>query len=148
MKRIFIRKSTILSLALMVVGSSEGQQQDHFVVLPASAAREITSGQTWELTRADIDGLEASLSQIAALKLEGLPPSVHIEHPERYFRQYVALIRAGKQKVYVNASCNLQGTSDWHRRLVVVSDGGMCYWQAIYDPKTLKFSSLRINSRA
>jgi hypothetical protein len=142
------RRLLIVSLALLLVTTVQGQEERRFVVLPARAAGAIASGGTWQITKADIDGLEASLSQISGLRAEGWRSSIHIKNPEQYFRQYVAIIRDSKKGIYVNAFCNRQDLSYWRDRLVVVDDGATCYWQAVYDPITKKFSSLRINSRA
>jgi hypothetical protein len=137
----------LVSLALLTVMGAEGQQEQRFVVLPVRAAAGIANSGTWQPTKADLDGLEANLSQISGLKADGWNASVHIDHPEQYFRQYVAIIRAGRMTIYVNAFCDKQPLSYWRDRLVVVDDGATCYWQALFDPTTKKFSALTINAR-
>jgi hypothetical protein len=125
------------------------------VVLPPGGAgdlakREIEKHGAWEPTKEDIDGLEVSLGQVSQLKPEDWPASssVRIEHPERYFRQYVGVVRGGKKMIYVNAFCSEIAPLDWQKRLVVILDGGACVWQAIYDPSAKRFRSLRINGVA
>ena len=71
---------------------------------------------------------------------------IHINHPER-FRQYVPVRRAGQPLLYLNAFCDEQPPNSWRKRLVIVSDGATCYWQAFYDPKRKSYSTLAINGR-
>ena len=117
-----------------------------FVLLPASEATLIPNEGTWQPAKADIDGLEARLQQLSSVKAEDRSASqITIDHPRQYFRQYVAAIREGKQLIYINAFCDEAQFPDWHRRLVVVFDGGSCYWQALYEPVTHGFSALLVH---
>jgi hypothetical protein len=106
--------------------------------------------QSWEPTVAEIDGLEANLPQISTMSESGPGPSRHIGDPRHYFRQYMAIVEAGKQKIFVNSLCRIDAEDSikWRKQLEIVYDGGTCYWQAIYDPSTQKFSNLRINGVA
>jgi hypothetical protein len=72
----------------------------------------------------------------------------HIDQPDQYFRQYLAVVVNGKKTIFVNALCSIEAGEDWRKRLIVVSDGGKCYWNAVYDPITQTFSNLVINGRA
>jgi len=94
--------------------------------LPSSEARSNWKG-SWQPSKADIDGLEASLPQLVGLKAD---ERRRIEHPERYFRQYLGIIRDGKKLIYVNAPCQIADARYWREHLVSVFDGGSCYWQA------------------
>jgi hypothetical protein len=131
-----------------------GKNKPDFVLLPASetiaySQRFAESGvhvESWEPTVADIDGAETSLSQISALSDNN--PGGHIEHPDQYFRQYLAVSIAGKKSIFLNAVCTVQEDNVWRKRLVFVFDGGKCFWHATYDPSTRKFSGLRINGPA
>ena len=141
----------ITGILLVQLTASRGQSDQRAVILPQGGAREIARGGTWQPTKEDIAGLEASLEQVSHLKPENGPASSsdHIEHPEGYFRQYVGVIRAGKRRIYVNAFCSdFPPPPDWQKRLVVILDGGTCVWQAIYDPSAKRFLSLRINGVA
>lgn len=140
-------KFQIVSVLLLLVTSAQAQQK--FVILPARLATKIAKQGTWQPTKADIDGIEANLSQVSKLQAENWKsPAIRIDHPETYFRQYIAILRDGKRRIYVNAFCAKEFLSDWRDRLIVVDDGATCFWQALYDPATKKFSSLTINSRA
>lgn len=139
----------IVGFCLVMFTAAQAQEAQHYVILPASAAGEIAKEGTWHPTKADIDGLETNLSQVSSLQAENWKsPKIRIEHPEKYFRQYVAIIQSGKRKIYVNAFCEREDLAQWRKHLVIVDDGGTCFWQALYDPATKKFSHLRINGRA
>jgi hypothetical protein len=141
-----MRSLDLLVLCIFVLGA-QAQQEANFVVLPAEATSGIIATEgTWKPIKIDIDGAEANISQIASLKAEIWPPAVHIDHPERYFRQYVPIRQKGRKLLYVNAFCD--APNYWRTQLVIVADGATCYWQALYDPATERYSHLTINGHA
>ena len=93
-------------------------------------------------SKLQIETLEANLPHISDLKSSGAANGEKIAHPEQYFRQCVALVRAGQRLIYVNGLCQVQDISYWRDRLAIVMDGGNCFWQAWYDPATEMFLSL------
>jgi len=103
-------------------------------------------------TKADIDGLEANLQQITELSRKGKYSWMLIEHPERYFRQYVGVLQGGEKRIYVNAFCGFNnGTlapKDWRNRLIHISDGGNGVWRSLYDNTSKTFLELSINGIA
>jgi hypothetical protein len=119
-----------------------------FVVLPVSAAAEMIRGREWKPADADIGGLEASLPLVSHLRAENrfAVGDRHIEHPERYFRQYFPVVRNGKGLIYVNAFRD--ESPNWRQHIVVIMDGGTRCWQAFYDPAAHVFLTLRINGEA
>jgi hypothetical protein len=133
------------------------QQQQRFVVLPAREAKAVASMYPkngpemvtgiWQPSRADIENLEINLSQIAELTPKGWPPVVRIEHPKKYYRQYIGVFQGGKRRIFVNAFLNIADARDWHNRLVVVQDGDINFWHAMYDPTSQRFSDFEINPR-
>ena len=140
-------------------GNSGTRAGIEYVLLPPSEVTtyaKVFSGdpkaevQSWEPTVADIEGLEANLPQISSLTESKSDSRRHIDDPRSYIRQYVAIMQAGKPQIFVNAFCSNEapGFNEWHRRLEVVADGGTCFWHAVYDPSTEKFSDLEINGRA
>jgi hypothetical protein len=64
-----------------------------------------------------------------------------------YQRQYFGLVKQGRWIVRANFFCDAHG-KDWQREPVMVKDGGDCYFQLEYDPKTGRFSELAINGEA
>ena len=65
-----------------------------------------------------------------------------------YSFQYQGRIEKGVPHIYVNAFCNAAGAEDLHSRFRVVLDGGTCFFNVAYDPKTRRFTELRINGEA
>jgi len=126
------------------------RRTSQFVVLPASSAMGIAGSGTWEVTAADIGILEVNLPEISMLKVQRWQSSITtgIDHPERYFRQYVAIVRQRKRLILVNAFCNRDALSYWHEHLVTVFDGGSCCWRAYYDLATESFFDLTVNGVA
>ncbi len=124
--------------------------RDMFVVLDAGSAVWIPKDGTWKPSMADIYYVEASLRQVSTLKATNWPADsgIRIDHPERYFRQYVGVIWKGKKLIYVNALCNATFIGYWRETLVRIMDGGTCYWQAFYDPALGTFTALTINGVA
>ena len=87
--------------------------------------------------------------QVAELKIRGWEATnIRIDHPDKYFRQYVGVRHRGKRQIYINAFCDDRPPSDWRTRFYVVIDGATCDWHAFYDPGTKTFSDLTINGRA
>jgi hypothetical protein len=149
---------TIAILLVSFIVGAQGQQEIRFALLPASEtaslAREYPkSGPDkidggWQPNKAVIDNLEANLPHISELRSFGAPNGEKIEHPNTYFRQYLAVIRGGQRKIYVNAMCDVKYSKDWRTHLAIVMDGGSCFWQAWFDPATEKFTDFYINGRA
>ena len=152
------RKIMTALLLIILVPNMPGQQQQRSVLLPADEVRAVSNRYSrersdkitgsWQPTKGDLDGLEANLPQISKLEIYGWDSKIHIDQPDKYFRQYVAVLVGGKKKIFVSAFCDQEPPPDWHDRLFLVIDGATCYWQALYDPLTQMFSNLRINARA
>jgi hypothetical protein len=109
---------------------------------PASQA------ESWEPTLGDMNDVEADLPQITALSKADPDRNRRIENPQKYYRQYLALQINGKRKILLNAICSVDHDANWRKHLVVVIDGGTCFWHAMYDLSTRSFSDLSVNSRA
>ena len=159
--RTWKRVAAILSVCLIT--GAFGQQVQRSTVLPMSEAKAVATrfpkrgpnriSGAWELTKADIDSLEVDLSQISGLPKKNKAPWMQIDHPENYFRQYVGVLQAGQKRVYVSAFCQfMDGDSptspEWKNHVLLVSDGGNCFWQALYDPSSRRFLELWVNGRA
>jgi len=137
------------------------QQEQRWVILPQSEGKFLIGIRplglsnkvtgTWQPAQADVDAAEANLKQISVFPKSNyawLP----IEHPERYFRQYLGLLQGARKLIYLSAYC---GEDDykrapyyWRDRLFMIADGGDCVWKALYDVAAKKFVSLSINGLA
>jgi hypothetical protein len=136
-----------LTLTLLVMTGFQAGGRARFVVLPGSAVKSSVRTQgDWSPTEEDVKSAEQNISQISSLKAENWTGKIRVSHPESYFRQYVPVREAGRKLLYINAFCN-EPPKDWGERLVVVFDGGTCFWQAFYDPERQRFAHLTINGR-
>jgi hypothetical protein len=101
---------------------------------------------SWEPTLGDINDLESDLSQISALSEKLKDANRRIDDPKQYFRQLLAIRMDDKNLIFVNALCRPH--PDWRKHLLVVLDGGKCFWQGTYDPSARTFSNLIVNGVA
>lgn len=92
-------------------------------------------------------GIEDVLSAEAALAehIEA-DASLGVDPLETYARQYVG-IGEGEDVVSVNALCAVDDL-DWEDQLVVVADGGSCFWHATVDLPTSEVLSFTVNGEA
>ena len=147
----------LCNVLLSMVSFAQAGEMQHYVLLPPHSQASITpvllwdkgSYATWTPSRTDIEGLETELPQVSKLKIKGWESTpIRIEHPEKYFRQYVGVRHEGHRRIYINAFIDDPPPPDWQKRLYVVVDGATSYWHAFYDPDTKTFSDLTINARA
>jgi len=66
---------------------------------------------------------------------------------ESYKRQYLGFTHGGVRWILVNSFCeeHLKEEDTWRDRVVLVLDGGLCYFKALYDPSRSQFQQLLIN---
>lgn len=64
-----------------------------------------------------------------------------------YQRQYGGLIRDGRALLHASFFCDALG-HDPQRTLVLVEDGGDCFFQITYDPATRQYDAPRLNGEA
>ena len=105
---------------------------------------------TWAPSQADVDELESNLNQIQDLS-QKYSPDRKVEHPEKYFRQYLGVLEGDRRTIYVNAFCGIdngQPPKDWRKQFEEIMDGGSCVWQALYDISTKRFVALSVNGVA
>jgi len=69
---------------------------------------------------------------------------------ESYKRQYFGFTDGGKKWILVNGFCAGQWKKQdtWHDRVVVVLDGGVCFFRVRYDLLRSQFEQLQINGEA
>lgn len=155
------RKFLFLILFAFSTAAAFAQTEQRGVILPQSEAKPLigqkrftdqpTVSGTWAPSQLDIDGLESNLSQIEDLS-RGFSLYRRVEHPEKYFRQYLGVLEGGRKLIYVNAFCGMinngQPPKGWDEHLEEIMDGGNCVWQALFDIPTKKFVALSVNGRA
>ncbi len=159
MRNALIRIIIVGGVCLLgLVATSIPQTNKQSVVLPESVAKELVRylsyptfkhfDGTWMPVEADVQTMESRLSRITQLASQSGIKDKRMDHPEGFYRQYVGIM-VGKHKfIYINAFCAESSLSYWKQKLVVVSDGGSCFWNVIYDFASGEFSYLQINGYA
>jgi hypothetical protein len=88
----------------------------------------------------------------AIARAEGALPAAVAKEPrakriapklKAYKRQYFGFTSGSKRQIYVNAFCS--ELDDLKKRIVMVKDGGDCFFQAIYDESSKAIVRLSIN---
>src|SRR5690606_25239491 len=68
---------------------------------------------------------------------------------EGYKRQYVAVLNnRGQKEVWINFFCDDWGNDDWKSDIMIVDDGGNCYFSLKVNLATKKYYELYINGYA
>ena len=99
-------------------------------------------GGDWQPSENEIADAKAKLRPYAIAQAkhrnDKLPPW------ERYTFQYQGLVQDGRKVIYVNAFCS-EPPDFSAEQMVVVFDGGVCFFQAYYDTATKSFIRLTFN---
>jgi hypothetical protein len=131
--------------------AEEISSQD-WMVIPKEKAEEKGFGSWlvegdgfWTPSEEDILTLEKALPEFLSQNPTGFfsqPPAW--ERLEEYQRQYVGFMRDGSRLIYGNYFCKNFGI-DWRQNIVMVDDGGDCYFQVEYDLDQGIFIMLMVN---
>jgi hypothetical protein len=101
----------------------------------------------WTPTKAQITELEKLIEPF----LKSHPPAdKRTVNFSTYGRQYYGLTKTGKQYIFLNAFCDPKSFDKdaLRKRMIIVMDGGSCYFQVFFDPIKKEFSDLRYNGVA
>jgi hypothetical protein len=100
----------------------------------------------WSPSPAEIAEAEGKLSTYLTTApnpdANDIPPRL-----DGYGRQYFGITAKGRRILVINAFCRA-GERDFSRRLVIVADGGDCYFQAFYDMIGHRFAGIAVNGYA
>ena len=103
----------------------------------------------WTPSPEQIAMLETQLkSYLAGIKLA--KAKVIAARLGSYKRQYFGYTNGGKRWILVNGFCEgyWKKQDIWRDRVVLVLDGGLCFFQVRYDPTRSQFEQLEINGEA
>jgi hypothetical protein len=104
----------------------------------------------WTPTEEQVLALEAGVADF----LDGEIPAEHygrdiLDRLSYYRRQYFGIgFSEGEQLIYASYFCPGDYFDYWLEGNVAVEDGGECFFQVFYDPKTGRYSELQINGMA
>jgi hypothetical protein len=96
---------------------------------------------TWTPTAGDIEDVEDALKVHIAVETD-----LGVDPLEDYHRQYVGTGEEG-ETVSVNALCTVDHV-DWEDSLILVNDGGTCFWTAQVDVASATVESFSVNGEA
>jgi hypothetical protein len=71
-----------------------------------------------------------------------------VRNLSEYGRQYFGVTIKDRKVIYLNAFCNPSRFDQWKKKMVLVDDGGSCYFQVYFDPARKEFVHLHYNGRA
>lgn len=127
----------------MVFNTDMAQDVGHYSIFPNPTGY-------WTPSELDIQTLEARIEAFLTEHMEDFyqhQPPVEAWLPE-YARQYFGFERDGDQYIYGNFLCDRDLLQDYPNQLVMVEDGGDCFFQFHYNPATQEFSNLMVNGLA
>ena len=110
-------------------------------------SRDITGA--WMPAPSDVAMLEADLPAfLQNAQNDWLRPEPPIwERVPEYMRQYLGIVEGGEEIIYANFFCATNGDT-WRDQFVMVLDGGDCYFQIRYNPKTREFFNFSVNGES
>ncbi|MCQ3930670.1 MAG: hypothetical protein DPW16_09430 [Chloroflexi bacterium] len=126
-----------------MVFNTEAQQFGDYTIFPNPTGY-------WTPSESDIQTLEAHIEVFLTEHIEDiyqhqLPVEAWL--PD-YARQYFGFERDGERYIYGNFLCDRDLLLDYPNQLVMVEDGGDCFFQFHYNPATQEFSNLMVNGLA
>lgn len=66
----------------------------------------------------------------------------------KYARQYVPIVnQLGEKEVWVNCFCQ-SSNDNWKKQIVIVNDGGLCYFNLKINLSTLQYYEFNVNGEA
>ena len=94
------------------------------------------------LLNEDIPELESHL----LIHMQGSYPDIAAKL-DQYQRQYIGFWQQGKLYAFVNAFCDPLNVA-WHSQVVMVNDGGDCYFTTVYDMTEGTFAQTLVNGES
>lgn len=103
----------------------------------------------WTPTEDDVLTLEAKLPAYLKIKIGADHYAYGLwDKLAGYKRQYVGYVLDGEQFIYTNYFCDSFNDDAWKTQLLMVMDGGECFFQVQYQLANQSFVSLSINGFA
>ena len=113
------------------------------VFTPEQAETDLNGDEvTWTPGAEDVEAVETALAEHIEAN-----PDLGVDPLDEYHRQYVGT-GEDSDVVSVNALCEGAGLDDWEDELILVNDGGSCFWQAQVARESLEVESFTVNGEA
>jgi hypothetical protein len=117
------------------------------VIVPKEHFRDPNGEGHWTIKDFDFEDLENRLEKyLRKVPLDDWNKDLPDKF-RKYKRQYIGRIVDGKKTIFINFFCEHFDGDYWKRDLVMVLDGGDCFFNVEYNPQTREFSKLSINGR-
>ena len=117
-------------------------------IAPPTLLGQTRATQFWTPPLGDILSLERQLPDYLRQKVEPRRGETPLwKKAPSYKRQYVGILKSGRRVIYANFFCRAT-SADWLHQLVMVKDGGDCYFRLEYDVTSGRFSELQVNGEA
>ncbi len=91
------------------------------------------------------------LESLVPKYLESYPPinDKPVGNFFEYGRQYFGVTKDNQKLIYLNAFCKPSiFDPQWKKEIILVKDGGGCYFQVYFDPAKKEFIALHYNGQA
>lgn len=137
------------ALSLTFLSTAIAEKKNPVIIFTAAQAQKFGYPQEspfWTPTRRQISLLESQL--LTYLKLNPPKYGSPVLAPLNYGRQYLGVTKGDRKVIFLNAFCETGSSDSWREELVMVEDGGSCYFQVYFDPETRKFLELQYNGMA
>jgi len=104
------------------------------------------SGGDWNPTPTMLTDLKAQIESYvrAQAKAQGR----ELENWQDYTFQYQGQEEKGRKFIFINAFCRLNDRQALDKQIIVIKDGGSCFFYLKYDPSKRVFFDLFINGEA
>jgi hypothetical protein len=142
---------TLFLLFVAVPFASGGKSMDsHSVIFSSEETKELNTfgGEApfWTPSVGQVQEMESLLLQYLTLH----PPidDKPVGNFFAYGRQYLGVTKKDRKLIYLNAFCDPSRFDQWKKGLILVKDGGSCYFQVYFDPAKKEFIHLHYNGQA
>lgn len=118
------------------------------VITAAGAAEQWikTAGGTWDPSPGMLTDLKAQIKSY--VKSQAKAQGRELKNWQDYTFQYQGQEEKGRKYIFVNALCNQNDRQGLDKKIVIIFDGGTCYFNLKYDPSQKVFFGLLINGEA
>jgi hypothetical protein len=109
----------------------------------------------WQPSTDDVMRADRHLAEALHAHTAVLSPQDRDRAPQRYYRQYMGMVRGGRRVMYVNAIgvATLAGSGEevpidekWRRSTISICDGGLMSFGAVFDLQSDRFDAFSFNA--
>jgi hypothetical protein len=146
----FVLFITFFLLAVLTFTSEGKSTNSSSIIFSSEESKELNlfgvEAPFWTPKVVQVQELESLLLKY----LKSHPPidDKPVGNLSEYGRQYFGVTKKGRKLIYLNAFCNPSRFDQWKKRIILVKDGGSCYFQVYFDPATKEFIHLHYNGQA